>query len=98
MAVRLRSLFPALTVTSTAAAATTASLLRPGFIDGQGAPVNIFPIQHGNGLLTFQFGFHFYKRETPGLTRVPVGNDLGRGHCPGFRKKGVELFFGHVVS
>ena len=36
--------------------------------------------------------------EAPGLTRVPVGNDLGRGHCAGLGKKSAQLFFGRFVG
>jgi len=90
---------PVLTVTApaTSAAATKpAFLLGLGFIDCQGATVHSPAVEHGNGLLTCRFGFHFNESKTPGLTRVPVGNNLGRGHLAGLGKKRVQLFLGCV--
>ena len=40
-------------------------LLRPDFVDGQGPPIQRAAVQHGNGLLSFQFGFHLYESEAP---------------------------------
>jgi hypothetical protein len=60
-----------------AAPAKGAFLLRPGFVNGQGPPVHLAAVEPGNGLLSFQFGFHLYKSKAPGLARLPIGNDLG---------------------
>ena len=74
----------AVAAAAAAAAATTASAsLGPGLIDRQDPALNLTAVQHGDGLLPLQFGFHFHKTESPGLAGLPVGNNFGRGHVAG---------------
>jgi hypothetical protein len=86
------------TATTAAAASTTTTAtpgLGSGFINRQRPPVNLTAVQHGDGLLPFQLGLHFYESEASGLTGLPVGDDFGRGHMPGLTKEVFEFGFSH---
>lgn len=90
------------TTTTTAAMATappaettaTASAgLRPGFVHGNGATVQLFAIEGGNCRLRFRITAHFDKTETLGAARVAVDDDLRRLH----RTMRAKLLFQHAV-
>src|SRR5258708_20380979 len=69
-------------VTAAATAATTATAaalgLRPGFVDGEGATLDLFAVQARDCCLGFLVGAHLDKAESLGSARVAVHDDLGR--------------------
>ena len=77
----------AIAAATSAAAATTSASLGPGLIDRQSPSLDRATVQHGDGLLPLQFGFHFHKAEAPRLAGLPVGDDFRRSHIAGLGKE-----------
>jgi hypothetical protein len=49
-----------------------AILFRPGFIDVEGAPIHVFPVQGGDGLVGFAAVCHLDESETSRPARIPI--------------------------
>src|ERR1039458_7781028 len=66
--------------TAAAAAATTRRTVftGPRFIDGQGAALKVFGVEHLDRLFGVFLGRHFDKGETAGAPRHPVLHDVDR--------------------
>jgi len=77
----------------TTATAATAAGLRPGFIHGNGATIQLLAVEGGNRRLRFRIAAHLDEAEALGAPRITVDNDLRRLH----RAMCAELLFQHAV-
>ena len=82
-----------------AAAAAARAALRSwaSFVDCNGSPAHLFTIQGGNGGLSLVAGWHFYKCESPGASRIAVAYYGDFFHLPMGRESLLYLLFAHFI-
>jgi hypothetical protein len=66
--------------------------------DSQGTSIYKPVVEHGNGLLALQLGFHLYKAEATDLPVMQVRDDFGKNYTAGLGKKSLQLFFSHLAG
>jgi hypothetical protein len=83
---------------TTPGSAGTAVGLGARFVDVQGASSELFPVQSGNGLLSFGSVRHFYKGEPSGASGVTIGDDADLIDFAMRLKQSAEFGFGSAVG
>src|SRR5579863_4240417 len=76
------------------AATRCAVALRPGFVDVQRSAINVFAVQAADSGVPFGVRVHFDERETPGLSRLAVGDDVDTVNRSVCRKHGTHRILG----
>ena len=76
-----------------AAAARRTFFTRPRFIDGQGAALKVFGVEHLDRLFRVFLGGHFDKGKTAGTPRHPVLHDINRHHNARLREMILQVVF-----
>src|SRR6266404_7285752 len=86
----------ALTAPAAFAAVSSASAVffGAGFIDVQGAAIQVGAVQSRDGLVAFGVVGHLDEPEASGLSSVAVGYDAHAVDCAEWFKQGANLLFG----
>jgi hypothetical protein len=87
---------PSSTITTAAAATSTARgtiFTGPSFVDRQRTALEVFGMEHLNGLLGVLFGSHLDKGETAGTARHSVLHDINRHDNSGLREIILQVVF-----
>lgn len=84
----------AATTTTATTAGRRALFTRAGLIHGQGAALEIFLVEHGDGLGRVLLRPHFDKGETPGAPGSAVKHDVDRDHRTRLREVILKIVLG----
>ena len=97
LSLRSPAILPLATAISAVSTAATI-LFGPSFIDIQRPAVQVTAVESGNGLFSLAVIAHFHEAKAPGLSSVPVGNDVYSIHCAELLEHGSNGAFGGVEA
>lgn len=92
--------FAAITAASAAAGAAIEALAggaffaRASLVDGQGAALKVFLMEHGDGFFGVCLGGHFDERKAAGTARGSILHDADRNDAAGLGKVVLQVIFG----
>lgn len=87
---------PVAAPSATVTAAARTRLTRPGFVHGESSAADIGPVERFDRFVRFGRVYHFHKRKSTGLSRIPILHNLNPVNLPVGRKRGIEILLSRL--
>jgi hypothetical protein len=87
---------PVAAPSGTVTAAARTRLTRPGFVHGESSAADIGPVERFDCFVRFGRVYHFHKRKSTGLSRIPILHNLNPVNLPVGRKRGIEILLSRL--